>query len=76
VATRLTFGSLYDALGFKILFFILMVINTIISIFCYPSRVNTVLFYIMIQMNYFVVAGIFSLFPAPAAKTFGPKYGA
>lgn len=26
-------------------------------------------------MNYFVIAGIFSLFPAPVIKTFGPRYG-
>jgi len=26
-------------------------------------------------LNYATLGGIFSLFPTPAAKTFGPKYG-
>lgn len=53
-----------------------MLVNAINSAMCYPARHITWLYYISIQLNYFVIAGIFALFPTPVAKTFGSRYGA
>lgn len=73
--TRLSVGALYDKVGFRPIFAVLMVINTVNAFFCYHVRKVMWLYVICIEMNYFVLAGIFSLFPAPAIKTFGPLYG-
>ena len=74
--TRLLFGYLYDKFGFKKLFYILMIINIVNSIICYHARNWTPVYFICILLVYMVFAGMFSIFPAPAAQTFGPKYGA
>ena len=73
--TRLTCGQLYDKYSFKKVFYPLMVINALNSVFAYPAREHASLFFISIELNYFVQAGIFSLFPTPAAKTFGYTFG-
>lgn len=36
--TRLSSGALYDKLGFKVMFYILMGINTVNSVACYYVR--------------------------------------
>ena len=74
--TRLSFGYLYDKVGFKKLFNILMVINVVNSVICYPARDYPPLYFVCILLNYMVYAGIFAIFPTPAAQTFGPRYGA
>lgn len=73
--TRLSVGALYDKLGFKPIFTVLMLINTFNAFICYHVRKVMWLYIICIELNYVVLAGIFALFPAPAIKTFGPKYG-
>jgi len=73
--TRLSIGALYDKLGFKLIFIVLMVINTANAFICYHVRKIMWLYIVCIELNYVVLAGIFALFPAPAIKTFGPKYG-
>lgn len=62
-------------MGFRTLFSILMIVNVVNSVIAYHALNNEYIYFICIQMTYFVVAGIFSLFPTPVAKTFGPKYG-
>ena len=73
--TRLSVGGLYDKFGFKKIFIPLMILNLLLSIFAYPAKEHASLFFICILLNYFVQAGLFSLFPTPAAKTFGYTYG-
>lgn len=73
--TRLSFGALYDKFGFRPLFMTIMIVCTINSLICYPARNIEWLYFVCIQLNYFVMAGIFSTFPTPVAKTFGPRYG-
>lgn len=73
--TRLAVGALYDYLGFRPIFTFLMVVNALNAFICYHVRKVMWLYIICIELNYFVLAGVFSLFPAPAIKTFGPLYG-
>lgn len=75
VLARFTVGYLYDILGFRILFFVLMVINIANSVICYPAVNIPWLYFLCIQLNYFVIGGVFSLFPAPATNTFGGANG-
>lgn len=74
--TRVCIGSLYDRYGFKTLFQFLMVVNFVNSIICFPARYNKWLYFVCVQLNFFVIAGVYSLFPVPVCMTFGPKYGA
>lgn len=46
--TRLSVGALYDKLGFKKIFNVLMLINIFNSILAYPARTSTWLFFISI----------------------------
>ena len=69
--TRLIVGSLYDYLGFRKIFFALMVMNIFLSFFSYNFKTNDAVWFMCIQMNYIVVAGIFALFPTPTYNTFG-----
>lgn len=75
VLARFTVGSLYDYLGFRIIYFVLMVINIANSVICYPAVSIPWLYFLCIQLNYFVIGGVFSLFPAPATNTFGDDNG-
>ena len=74
--TRITVGQLYDMFGFRKIFLILMLINIVNSAVCYHVKKIDWLFFICVQLNYLVLAGVFALFPAPASKTFGKRYGA
>lgn len=74
--TRLLFGYLYDKFGFKKLFYILMTINIFNAVLCYHARNWTPAYFVCILCLYMVFAGLYSIFPAPAAQTFGNKYGA
>ena len=73
--TRITVGQLYDKLGFKPIFFTLMIFNIINGLICYRVKEITWAYIICIEMNYLVIGGIFSVFPAPVIKTFGLFYG-
>lgn len=75
VIARFSIGFLYDYLGFRLLFFIIMGINVANSCVCYFAVAYPALYFICIQLNYFVIGGIFALFPAPAVKTFGGDVG-
>lgn len=75
VLARFTVGAIYDIMGFRIIFFILMVITIGNSLMCYWAVNLDWLYFICIQLNYFVIGGVFSLFPAPATKTFGGVNG-
>ena len=73
--TRISIGLLYDYFGFKKIFNVLMIINTINGVFCYQVR-NTMWIYILcVELTYLVLAGVFAVFPAAVVKTFGLKYG-
>lgn len=52
-----------------------MGLNLINSILCYPARKNNWLFFLSIQICYFVNAGVYTIFPLPVVKTFGSKHG-
>jgi MFS family permease len=74
--TRLTVGSLYDKFGFKRIFYVLMTFNIITSFGSYAVRHTTSLYFVAIQLNYLVSAGIFALFPTAVYNTFGTDFGA
>ena len=48
-----------------------MTLNLLMALFCYHFRENATIWFICIQLNYMIVAGIFALFPTPAYNTFG-----
>lgn len=73
--TRITVGQLYDRIGFKPIFYTLMVLNVINGLVCYRVKTITWAYIGCIELNYLVIGGIFSVFPAPAIKTFGIYYG-
>ena len=52
-----------------------MFLNMVTSFSCYSVRHITWLYFIAIQMNYLVCAGIFALFPTAVYNTFGTLYG-
>ena len=53
----------------------LMIINAINAVVCYQVREIMWIYIICIELNYLVLAGIFSVYPASVVKTFGLKYG-
>jgi len=73
--TRITVGQLYDKVGFKPIFTFLMILNIANGLVCYRVKEITWAYIVCIELNYLVIGGIFSLFPAPAIKTFGLYYG-
>mmetsp|Transcript_15729 Transcript_15729/g.24173 ORF Transcript_15729/g.24173 Transcript_15729/m.24173 type:complete len:130 (-) Transcript_15729:30-419(-) len=48
-----------------------MTVETLLALFNYNFKADKTMWFICIQLNYLVVAGIFALFPTPAYKTFG-----
>ena len=72
----MAFGTLYDVFGFQRLFYILMALNMVCAAVAYPARKIEALYFLCVQLNYFVIAGIFATFPTPGAQTFGKRYGA
>ena len=64
---------LYDKVGFKPLFSFLMVICVLLSFFSYMFRTNQSAWFVLVQLDFFVVAGTFALFPTPVYKTFGKE---
>jgi MFS-type transporter involved in bile tolerance (Atg22 family) len=72
---RLSVGSMYDKYGFKKIFYGLMTLNMITSSACYSVRGITWLYFVSIQLNYMVTAGIYALFPTAVYNTFGTLYG-
>ena len=73
--TRITIGTLYDYLGFKKIFSVLMILNAINGVVCYQVRDTMWIYIICVELNYLVLAGIFAVFPAAVIKTFGLKHG-
>ena len=73
--TRITVGQLYDRIGFKPIFTFIMLLNVINGVICYRVKAITWAFIACIELNYLVIGGIYSVFPAPAIKTFGIYYG-
>ena len=71
--TRLTVGYLYDKVGFKKIYYTLMTVNTVLALFCYSTRYHRVVYFLCIQLNYFIVAGVFALFPTAVYNTFGTE---
>jgi len=74
--TRLATGWAYDKVGFKRIFSVTLIITLINSGVCYISRTTPALYFICVLTTFFCFAATFAVFPTPAAKTFGPKYGA
>jgi len=73
--TRLSTGYFYDKVGFKTLFYIIIIINLICSTACYFAVSVPWAYFICIQLNFMTLGAVFSLFPAPVVKTFGPTLG-
>ena len=75
LVTRIALGSLYDKVGFKKIFYGIMIVNTLNGILAYKYRHNEVFFVICIELTYMVFSGLYSTLPSAIYKTFGPKYG-
>ena len=73
--TRFAVGHMYDHFGFKLIFNVLMVINALNGLVCYHVKMITWLYFLCIELNYFVIAGTFAVFPAAVVRTFGIFYG-
>lgn len=73
--TRIALGSLYDKVGFKKIFYGIMIINTFNGLFAYRFRENEALYIICIELTYMVFSGLYSTLPSATYKTFGPKQG-
>jgi hypothetical protein len=71
--TRLIVGSLYDLCGFKSIFYSLMTLATILAFTVYKARINPPVYFLLIQLNYLVIGGVFALFPTPVYNTFGSE---
>ena len=52
-----------------------MMINIVVAFTSFDAVHTPWLYFLLIQMNYVVIGGIFALFPVPVAKVFGPLYG-
>lgn len=64
-------GYLYDKVGFKALNILLMSLNILTALLSVWSVQYEALYCIFIQLNYFVIGGIFALYPPPAVNVFG-----
>ena len=60
---RIGFGSLYDKVGFKSIFYSIMAINTLNGLLVYRFRHNEVFFVLCIEMTYIVFSGMYSMLP-------------
>mmetsp|Transcript_4692 Transcript_4692/g.7993 ORF Transcript_4692/g.7993 Transcript_4692/m.7993 type:complete len:148 (+) Transcript_4692:756-1199(+) len=74
--SRIATGFLYDRIGFKPIFFTLMLLNVVTSLICYWARNHQYAYYCCILSTYVVIAGIYALFPTAVFKTFGKERGA
>jgi MFS transporter, OFA family, oxalate/formate antiporter len=74
--TRLATGMAYDRIGFKKIFSVVLFITMVNSLVCYRVRTMPVPYFICILTVFFCFAATYAVFPTPAVKTFGPKYGA
>ena len=72
---RIGFGSLYDKVGFKSIFYSIMALNTLNGLLVYRFRHNEVFFVLCIEMTYIVFSGMYSMLPTATYQTFGPKQG-
>jgi MFS family permease len=73
--TRIVIGYLYDKYGFRQLFYILVVSNTVAAFTCYSARYNEWTFFFVIQLSFFASSGMFALFPTAVCNTFGSNHG-
>jgi hypothetical protein len=52
-----------------------MLLNIVNGLICYRVKTISWAYIACIEFNYLVIGGIYSVFPAPAIKTFGIYYG-
>lgn len=75
-AGRFISSTLYDWYGVKPVFLTMMTVNFIAAICAYDMLSYPRVYMILVQVNFYLLGGIFSIFPTPISKSFGPKYGA
>ena len=73
--SRIFMGLLIDKFTFKTLFSILMIISVVNSLSCFWAGKFAPAFFVCVLLNYFVIAGIFTILPVATIKVFGNKYG-
>lgn len=73
---RFISSSLYDVYGIKPVFLIMMIVNFIVAVTVYDTLKYPLVYLAFVQVNFYLLGGIFSLFPTPISKSFGPKFGA
>jgi len=52
-----------------------MIVNFFLALFIYGSLQYPSIYFILVQVNYAVVGGIFGTFPAEVFKVFGEVHG-
>lgn len=73
---RFISSSLYDVYGVKPVFLTMMIVMFILGITVYDMLQYPMIYLGLVQVNFYCLGGIFSIFPAPISKSFGPKFGA
>ena len=73
--SRIVLGAVVDRLGFKRLFFILMVVQLVNSLTCYWAAFIPWVYFICIMLNYMCLGGIFAIFPVAVTNVFGLDTG-
>lgn len=75
-AGRFISSSLYDLYGVKPVFLVMMIVNFSLAVTAYDVLEVPLVYFIYVQVNFYLLGGIFSLFPTPISKSFGAKFGA
>ena len=74
--SRILWATLTDYVGFKRVYFLIMLLQIIVASTIYLVRDNGTLYVIYIGLSFLCEGGHFSCFPAVSAKIFGLKNGA
>ena len=73
--SRITMGAIVDKFDFKKVFTVLMVIQLINSLICYWAAFYPILYFICVQINFWCMAGYFTIFPIALINVFGLEIG-
>jgi Na+/melibiose symporter-like transporter len=73
LVSRIFFGTLYDKVGYKKIFYVIMAINALNGFLVYNFRYNQIAYLICVELMYMVFGGIYSILPVATTQTFGQK---
>ena len=73
--SRMFWASLQDKYNFKRVYFVLLVIQLVVSIIIYPIRAHAGAYVFCVALSFLCEGGQFSMFPTVAVKIFGVHNG-